>query len=263
MNTSRLSITPPTASQVRTLDETGFLIIPGHFSPAMAGRLGQRFDELIAAEGDRAGLEVHQEPGTRRLANLVDKGACFDPVWGDPVVLGCVAHVLKRRFHLSSLNAREPLPGSGHQGLHADWGPHQNSEPFHVVNSLWLLDDLTAENGATRAVPGSHLRSGALSDHLTDPAAHHPDEMIVTAPAGSVVIFNAHCWHGGRLNRSGARRRIIHAYYVAEGHPQQCDFPALVSPATRARLNHDRRDLLGLDGGVFTPPAFRAVPSTT
>lgn len=252
-NPEFLAITPPTIEQAAILDRDGFLIITNYFPLALAQRLGERFDELIAAEGDRAGLEVHQEAGTRRLANLVDKGDCFDPLWGDPLVLGCVAHVLGRPFHLSSLNAREPLSGHGHQGLHADWGTRQKDEPYHVVNSLWILDDLTPENGATRIVPGSHRLLGSISDHLADASVAHSGELIVTAPAGSVVIFNAHCWHGGRTNVTGKRRRIMHSYYVAEGNPFQTDFEKIISPATRQRLIQDRRNLLGIGGEVFVP----------
>ncbi len=36
------------------------------------------------------------------------------------------------------------LPGEGHQGLHADWSADYDGR-FHVCNSIWLLDEFTAD----------------------------------------------------------------------------------------------------------------------
>ena len=65
---------------------------------------------MLAAEGDKAGLEVHQEAGTDRLADLVNKDPVFDVCFTSPRLLACVAHVLAD-FKLSSLNFRAALPG--------------------------------------------------------------------------------------------------------------------------------------------------------
>jgi len=62
-------------------------------------------------------------------------------------------------------------------------------------------------------VPGKSSRTGALSDHIQDPSAPHPREQIVTAPAGSVFVFNAHVWHSGTLNRTRERRRVVHCAF--------------------------------------------------
>ena len=50
------------------LDEQGYLPLPGLIDPATVRALVWRFDELVASEGDQAGLEAHQEAGTDRLA---------------------------------------------------------------------------------------------------------------------------------------------------------------------------------------------------
>ena len=61
---------------------------------------------------------------------------------------------------------------------------------YQVCNSIWLLDDFTASNGATRVVPGSHRARTVPRLALADPAAEHPDQVLVTGPAGTVVVFN-------------------------------------------------------------------------
>jgi ectoine hydroxylase-related dioxygenase (phytanoyl-CoA dioxygenase family) len=112
------------------------------------------------------------------------------------------------------------------------------------VNSIWLLDEFTAENGATRLVPGSHLVAGAASDHVSDPAGTHPNEVLVLAPAGTVAVFNAHLWHGGTLNRTAERRRALHCYFTAPEHSQQLDQREYVRKATYDRLGIPARYIL-------------------
>ena len=44
------------------------MILPNVLEPDVVSKLARRFDEIVASEGNRGGLEVHQEPGTARLA---------------------------------------------------------------------------------------------------------------------------------------------------------------------------------------------------
>ena len=236
-----LPVAAPTPEEAAAVDRDGYVILRGVIGAAWRATLAARLDELVAAEGDRAGLEVHQEGGTDRLANLVDKGTVFDGLWTHPRLLGLVHHVLGREYSLSSLNTREPKPGQGHQGLHADWGELKPGEPFHVANSLWVLDGMDAGNGATRLVPGSHRITGGIADP-------HPDQILAIAEPGDVLFMNAHTRHGGTVNTNGRRRRVIHAYFTGAEHPQQTAFPKLVSAATRARLSPEQRALLRLPG---------------
>jgi ectoine hydroxylase-related dioxygenase (phytanoyl-CoA dioxygenase family) len=147
-------------------------------------------------------------------------------------------------FKLSSLNSRAALPGQGLQALHADWGKAVEPGDYYVCNSIWLLDDFTEENGATRVVPGTQ-RSGKLPrDVMDNPADPHPDERLLIAPAGTVVIFNSHTWHGGTLNRSAKRRRAMHSYFCRRDQPQQLDQRKYSRPETYARLSEAARYIL-------------------
>src|SRR6201987_5307013 len=112
-------LTPADRAQ---LDEDGFLPLPGVLTDRQLQIIRQRLAELSAAEGDQAGLEVHQEKGTDRLADLVNKDPVFEVCFTCPRVLACIAHVLGE-FRLSSLNSRAALPGQGRQALHAEGGP--------------------------------------------------------------------------------------------------------------------------------------------
>ena len=84
-------------------------------------------------------------------------------------MLAAIAHVLHNDLKLSSLNARAALPGEGLQRLHVDWRGGVAPGDYYVCNSIWLLDDFTAENGATRVVPGSHRSGKAPKEEMPDP----------------------------------------------------------------------------------------------
>lgn len=245
-----LGVRPDTLTQPEKdqLDHDGFLPLSGILTLDQLGCLRARVDELLQAEGDQAGTEFHQEAGTERLSDLVNKGDVFDTCYTHPRVLAGIAQVLGADFKLSSLNYRAALPGQGHQALHTDWSEPVVAGQFRVCNSIWLLDDFTAENGPTRVVPGSHQRGTLPKDEMPDPAAPHPDEVTLLAPAGTIVIFNSHLWHGGTLNRTAARRRALHAYFCRRSERQQIDQQRFARPETRARLSAAACYVLGLNG---------------
>lgn len=232
-----LGVGPLDPTMAASLDRDGFAIVPGVLDDARMNAIRDRIADLAAEEGEQAGIEVHQEAGTARLSDLVNKGEVFDIFYTHPLVLAGVAHVLQGDVKLSSLNSRAALPGQGHQGLHADWGPLELSEGFQVCNSIWLLDDFTPDNGATRVVPGTHRSGRSPADVLEDPSATHPDEQLLLASAGTVVIFNSHLWHGGTTNRTDRPRRAVHSYFTRRHQPQQLDQRAYVRDATRRRLS--------------------------
>ena len=243
---SAFGVTDTTLSraEMQQLDEYGFLPLPSVLSTAQAEALRTRFQELMREEGEKAGLEVHQEAGTERLANLVDKDPLFEICFTHPRVLAGMNHVLQGDFKLSSLNGRAALPGEGHQALHADWSEGVDPSNYQVCNSIWLLVDFTPENGATRIVPGSHRSRQVPQSALDDPRAEHPQEALVTGEAGTVVIFNSHLWHGGTVNRTKSRRYALHSYFTRRHHSPQTNFQELISDATLARLSPQARFIL-------------------
>lgn len=247
---TELGVRPPTDELRIALDEHGFAVVPGVLDPEALAQVRGAVDRLTAEEGDRAGSEFAQEAGASRLSDLVNKGPEFDVFHTHPLVLGGIAHVLGGDLQLSSLNSRAALPGEGHQGLHVDWnaadGTPERLGGYQVCNSIWLLDDFTAANGATRAVPGTHRGTLTPGEAMTDPADAHPDQVLLLAPAGTCVIFNSHLWHGGTRNTTDRPRRAVHSYFTRRSRPQQVDQRAHLRPETRERLSDASLTVLGV-----------------
>jgi ectoine hydroxylase-related dioxygenase (phytanoyl-CoA dioxygenase family) len=237
-----------TAAERQQLDEVGFLVLPDFIAPDLLADLRRRIEELFAEEGDRAGAEFKQEPGCRRLANLVDKGDIFQRVILTSKLLDCMRHVLGPEIKLSSLNVRSVNPHwPERQPLHADMGAVADERGYWVCNSVWMLDDITADNGAIRMVPDSHRLGKLPQDVLADPKAIHPQEVLVTGAAGTVVIMNAHLWHGGTENRTDRPRTALHAFFARRDRPQQQYQKQLIRPEVQATLSAALREILALD----------------
>jgi hypothetical protein len=237
-----------TAEELRQLDDTGYVALPGAIDQAFLEELRREVERLWEEEGENAGSEFRKEPGARRLANLVDKGEVFERVISRPQILEAVRHVLGDDFKLSSLNARSTDPmWADAQPLHCDVGAIADDSGYWVCNTIWLLDDFTADNGATRIVPGSQRWRELPQKALSDPQARHPEEKLVLGKAGSVVVMNTHAWHGGTANRTPYPRRALHAFYTRGDKPQQQYQKALLRPETQARLSPELRRILALD----------------
>lgn len=241
-------MTTLTSAELDALKSTGFVLLSGLMGDDLLERLRSAVRSQFEREGEAAGSEFKQEPGCRRLANLVNKGEVFRDMIEHPVILECVRSVLGQHFKLSSLNARMVLPGCRDpQPLHADMGAVPDNRGNWVCNTIWMLDDFTLQNGAPRVVPGSHGWGRLPNEVLADPLATHPEETIITGTAGSVIVMNAHAWHGGMPNVTNQPRTAVHAFYARSDKPQQQYQRELLDRELQDRLTPSLRSILALD----------------
>ena len=239
------------AAERKALDEDGYINLGPLLTSAQLDAMRKRLGDAVAHEGATSGHEVSQTRGIARMSGTVVKAinhdGVLDPFSFHPKLLAAVRHVLGTRFRYSSTNFHCPLPGYGHQAIHADWG--WGVRDPEVVNAIWLLDDFTAENGPTRVVPGSHRwrehPAGSIVDGTPrDLVAPVPGEVRLTGIAGSCIAYNAHLWHSGTQNFSTGLRRAQHAFFTRTVRPTQTDVPALLDRAVFERLGATARAVL-------------------
>jgi ectoine hydroxylase-related dioxygenase (phytanoyl-CoA dioxygenase family) len=234
--TSRLTV-----DQLQQLDEDGYVVLPNHLSPEDCDLWSQEVED--AWERDRT--EQHdyiEEPGVRFVANLLRHSVMFERCATDPAVLEGIRAVLGPDVMLSTINGRRADPGYGNQPLHEL--DRQRGKPFRKCDAIWCLDEFTALNG-TRVIPGSHLGAEHFLSRLKDPLLPHPDERIVEAPRGSVLVFVASLIHGGSTNRNDKPRRSIQTQFALAGEKPLYDWSALPSHI-QEELQPESLRLLGL-----------------
>lgn len=192
----------------RALDERGYLVLSNAVAAKELKRLRIAFDQACEREGVAP-------RGTRHPKTLLDSEPGFNAFLMHPRLLAAVMHILAKPFR-TGISGRDPLPGFGQQGLHIDAAGPALATQFYVVTAIGLLDDFTSDNGATRVVPGSHLWHSGPSKSFADPGSRHPEQVVITAPAGSILVFNGHLWHGGTGNHSGDHRRALQCSFAAQ-----------------------------------------------
>lgn len=253
-----------TEAERRQLDEQGFYLRTNVFSPAECREMAAAFDALSAQEGEQGGHEVHIEPGAPRVSNIFNKSTAFDRCLEIKPVLASAAYLLGE-IKVHGANLREPLKGKGQQDLHVDVPKHFDGD-WWVLNAIVCFDDMTLDNGPTRVVPGSHhwapyncsivnrfdwvpqpLSAEDAARVPQDAGAPYPGEVLVTAPAGSVIICNSSIWHSGTRNNDGARRRVLHLTYTRRDLPQQLVQREHLVPSTYERMSDVHRYLLDIE----------------
>lgn len=237
-----------TSELLGQLRNEGVAILPRVMDAEWLDSLRAAVASQLELEGENAGAEFRKEEHAQRLANLVDKGEVFRRMICHPDLLEAAEAVLGPDFKLGSLNYRAADPHSDSaQPLHCDMGALPDAHGNAVFNSIWLLDDFTPDNGATRFVPGSHWSGKLPQTVVRDPQAPHAGERLALAAAGDVILMNAHLWHGGTANRSAMPRRSLHAFFVRGDLPQQQYQKRLLRPETQAKLSAQLRRILALD----------------
>jgi ectoine hydroxylase-related dioxygenase (phytanoyl-CoA dioxygenase family) len=225
--------TPPLRSRgaleaaTADLAQFGYCILERALSADAVAALKARVDEQASGEV-AAGCGFVEAGINQRLWMLPNKGRIFRDLVLDPLVERLMGELLGPRFLLSSLTANIARPGGAPMYLHTDQGyvDFWTDKPL-VANVLFMLDDFSEANGATRVVPGSHL--------VREPRRWAPEETVpAEGPAGSVMVFDGRLTHGTGANRTASdQRRAVLAYHCRPFVRQQENFFLGLDPAIR------------------------------
>jgi phytanoyl-CoA hydroxylase len=111
----------------------------------------------------------------------------------------------------------KPPRGGGTIPWHRDLPNWPVAEPRAV--SCWLaLDDVTAESGAMRFMPGGHkepiTRSIDFLNEAKDWGAREADAVAVPVPAGTAIFHHCLSWHMSPPNSTAGWRRAYITIYM-------------------------------------------------
>jgi ectoine hydroxylase-related dioxygenase (phytanoyl-CoA dioxygenase family) len=187
---------------------------------------------------------------TRRTGGLIARSPAVRQLVMHPLVLEAArAHLTEStniQLHLTQLIAIGPDEPA--QTVHRDqWAfdffPFPAGYPVQC-NTLWAMTDFTAQNGATRVMPGSHWFEDKQRFEEGDTV---PAEMA----RGSVLFYTGALYHGGGANRSTEVRIGVNITY-ARAWLRQEENQYLSVPAEIARtLDDDLLRLMGYARGAY------------
>lgn len=248
MGLKRFSNGAPPAAIVETLRADGALIVESVLAPSFVAGLLDEVGSAIA----RTPTSKDSFSGTRttRTGALVARSsACREVVMNsfalDAARLFLAPWCDRIQLHLTQIT--RILSGQGHQPLHRDrvvWGPYLPANIEPQFNMIWALTDFTADNGATRVVPGSQ----------TWPKEREPTPEEITSavmPVGSVLIFTGTVLHSGGENRASDPRIGLNIDYCLSWLRQEENQYLSCPPEIARALDPDLQDLLGYTMGGF------------
>lgn len=181
--------------------------------------------------------------------NLHNKNLEYFGLFDHPKTWNIVEATLKKgsyqdseAVNLLNISARNPGPYTEAQQLHLDSNlPGRGGFPLIVV-VLYMLEDFTVENGATRLVPGSHLY-----DAYADTGKTYDNEKVIVGKRGTALIYNGATWHGGSKKHNDKSRWAVILGYGRWFIKPSFDFSRNIPETIYSQLSERRRRLLGLD----------------
>jgi len=213
MKDATITTLPATASIdeiVETVAIDGAVILSDAAAQGKLTAIASEIDPWV--ESTRDGADDFVGRSTTRTGALVARSPqCRDLVM-DPVALGVARQFLASYTERIQLHVTQVIrirPGQGTQTLHRDreaWGGYVPREIEPQLNTIWALTDFTAENGATRVVPGS-------AAWPNDRRANPTEVTQAVMPAGSVLMYSGSVIHGGGENRSDSDRVGVNITY--------------------------------------------------
>jgi ectoine hydroxylase-related dioxygenase (phytanoyl-CoA dioxygenase family) len=152
---------------------------------------------------------------TLRIAGVLGISHAAADLVEHPRVMAAADAVLLpncQSYRIGSLSGIEILPGEDDQVLHVDDSvyPLRLGGTQLQISAMWALEDFTAENGATRVVPGSH-RTPVYTGFRMEESDDEVEQAVM--PRGSLLLYLGSTLHGGGANRSEAPRAgLINTY---------------------------------------------------
>jgi ectoine hydroxylase-related dioxygenase (phytanoyl-CoA dioxygenase family) len=193
---------------------------------------------------------------TERVYTLVARGRIFGALAADPRLMAIIGAFLRPGFLLSASHAIRILPGEAAQSLHFDdsFYPFPRPRAALGVSVIGAIDAFTVENGATLAIPGSHLWG---EDWRAK--AQNATTVPLVMPAGAAAVFVGTLIHGAGANRSASPRLAFTNQYCEPWARTQENF-FLGIP--RERVAGMSPVLQGLLGYEIMPPFMGQVSAS-
>ena len=147
---------------------------------------------------------------------------------------------------LSSFTANLIGPGSTAGDWHIDSPLAKFPDPIPTTafcaNTIFVLDDFKAENGATWVVPQSHRRGSR-----PDPKGDYLDAVQLKARIGDIIILHGGTWHASGANCTDKDRLILLGFFTRAFMKPQQDHLQLASPELINRASPILKRFIGFD----------------
>ncbi|GIF20462.1 hypothetical protein BJ973_001634 [Actinoplanes tereljensis] len=239
-----------TPEQRDEFQQEGILLIRGALTEEHRARLEEAVDRVYADERQAGRLK---SDGTLHMLGFLDRDEEFGELLTQPSTFPYIWGLAGWNIysHHNHLDVTPPSPQEEAPawGWHQD-GYRQNSDPEALVGDprpmlslkvAYVLSDLSRTGrGATKVIPGSHLRN-TLERTEGDPRG----TVEITANPGDAFVFDRRLWHSRSVNRSSVTRKMLFVGYTYRWIRPLDDMPVDKDGAWWANRTPVQKQLLG------------------
>lgn len=254
----------------RDLDVWGYGFVKNALSPEEIKTLKKRLMDQAKGEAD-GGIgffDGGEKKPNQRVWCLPNKGKEFiDLLETNKTIDAVVPDFLGDDAILFSYTANIARPGNTPMHMHTDQITIQ--PPIRSVavgmNLMYFLEDVSADNGGTLVMPGSHKGNWAPDDPY-DPV----DTVAAAGPAGTCMVFESRLWHATGANNmpadSGSERPVLLVFFTRPWMRQQENYSLSVMEEVLETCSDRVKGFLGFRttgsiGGVQTRSKEGAIVS--
>ena len=232
---------------VEQLNNAGYAVIDGGYSPVEMEALAQEFDAIRTAYIERHGEALLTRLGELHTVRslLAQGGKTFRQLALNQNLIALIKRMIQGRFVLNQQNGivNPPRQKYGQSAWHRDL-PYQHfvsTRPL-AINALFCVDPFSEKNGATFVLPGSHR-----NEAFPSAAYVQKNAVQIEAPAGSFIVIDCMAFHAGGFNQTGMPRRAVNHLFNIPYFKQQIAIPGNVDVAG---ISGEDRSILGFDDGL-------------
>lgn len=197
--------------QIKQIEVEGYVVLPDLLNTTQIADLKTETARLETTP-------VDYSKNQRGCPGIHFRGGCITELIAHEPTVAFLRELFGDEIVFTRYDYARSEPGHPGISLHADGQPYgstifgyEGSSPF-LVRVLYYLDDLTPEVSPFRVVPRSHLCMHADANPYLRYESH-PEEVMVTARAGSAVLINHRVFHGNYPNTGEWSREMLAIAY--------------------------------------------------
>jgi len=244
---------PLTNDQIEHFHEQGYLILTDILPDQEATKLAVWMREVkettpLRGTGAMPYMEVNKS-GKLVLTsteNFCNTHSNFNSLLRSPSLLNVLSQLTSDKMHLfkEKINYKQPSAGGFAPHLDAPAFTHLTTRPLTV---LFVVEDMTIENGCLEIVPGSHKGDVpiALDNCIPEDWVNRQNWVPVPLKAGQVMIFGSYLAHRSGDNHSPYGRAAVYGTYNCDLdggdiHDAYYEHRRKIWPPTHERIEGER-----------------------
>lgn len=257
-NSNKYTLTEPNQDIFKSIEKLGYAVVPNFLTDKGLIEMKGALNNIAQRERENNQAYLYGKDGkNQRIYNLLSKHQCFREFLDTSYMDNLLERVFYRQtFHekygLSSIAAHIIPPGGEAIPLHID-SVVPEPIPKWMIRFIVIitLTDFKKNNGSTAVVPGTHKLCRKPSIDDINNTKHN--EIILEAPAGSLIMWDGLLWHRSTENKSAENRDSVIVSYAASFFKEICgeeEHLVSVPDKLKQKLSPRIQSLIGMNRGI-------------